>query len=82
MEKVNYFLVGGTFDGEIHLFAPKASGETIVIIETNDYAKKKLTEFYVVSDYLIPEMPHYKVAALEGIPHQEIKRAIKKVLGY
>ena len=82
MEKVKYFLVGGTFDGEVHSHAPKAIGESIIIIEINDYSKKRLTEFYVVTDYIIPELPQYKVATLEGIPLEEVKRAIKKVLGY
>lgn len=82
MKEVNYLLVGGAFDGEIHPLSPKTTGETIVIVEVNDYTKKKLTEFYVVSDYLIPELPQHKVATLEGIPEQEIKRAIKKALGF
>ena len=36
MENVSYFLVGGKFDGEVHKFVPRASGESIIIIETND----------------------------------------------
>lgn len=82
MGKVNYFLVGGKFDGEVHPFAPKAPGESITIIETNDYTKQMFTEFYVVTDYIIPELPQYKIAALEGIPLHEVKRAVKNVLGH
>ncbi|CAH3907126.1 hypothetical protein ACYA34_18650 [Klebsiella pneumoniae] len=82
MENVSYFLVGGKFDGEVHKFAPRASGESIIIIETNDYTKQKFTEFYVVTDYLIPELPQYKVATLEGITVKEIKIAVKNVLGH
>ena len=81
MERVKYFLVGGKFDGEVHPFILKSPGDILTIVEVNDYTKHKWIELYTVSDFVIPELPDYRVATIEGVSDQYIQASVKKMLG-